>query len=368
MNGFAEKGSAKIGLWLLERERILVSQMQASMLSTLQEQASSLGRRRQDQAAETFRRGIELLRRAVQQQLRQGELLEQARQVFLKAHQLAPSQPEPYLGLSYLLILFQSWSKALGCLQKLLALAPEHPEAQELLAFVKAQLRPVASPRPTASPSVSAPDVAIDALRAPVRRVRSIERQANESEKTIENETEAWQADDELSYDIVSRRILSLARECMGEAPEISLVAAELEENEQLIARLREQFQDLSADVRTLSQEEDTLPLSRQLVPIEKALHRHEQMLSASRRQQGLAVELRALETEVAQMAQLLRQGPEPADCEQRLETWLDRCDHFADSLDAFEKAQQDISGLLGLYNKLVRSLEQVQDLVEELP
>jgi tetratricopeptide (TPR) repeat protein len=300
------------------------------------------------QNAEKFTdQGLALLAQVLQQTqvADQKTKLMDAFDLFVKALSSQRTQPEPYIGIAFVLILVGNFTKATKYVKEAQRLAPKHPDVAILFEMIqdlqlKARIPAPTSPQTTIRPSKT--EIKIERLDY-----------------------------DEL-YDQLEMQIITEVRLMMQDSQAIPSPSCE----EQQFKKLKEQYasllnlyENIQRQCQIVEQEIDISDLEKQLKPFTINLARFENALKISndlhQLKENLCTQLDQVNTLLAEIKEYQR-TEDLLIAEENLEILLDNCDLYANQLDEAESKKYRVQILLNLYENMIAQMESLQDLLDE--
>jgi tetratricopeptide (TPR) repeat protein len=310
--------------------------MDFSAIASIQQTRQQLESRRQNQAEALMKSAFEAMRKAFDPQSgrQKRQFLQAALEAFGNALQQQRSNPEIYIGLAYLLISMQEFSQAHNYLSEGQRLAPNHPDIEQMLAYLKQRSERIQTKPVVSTGEANPPD-------------------------SIQSED----AFDELYDKVESQLQTALAgiqREVLPAKP--TLVLSQSPTLAQLFGHYQQLSQSLQRDLRILHSEFDTAPLEQQLARLNAFLKRCQGLLAAAEELKQLYQALQGFRAEVKGLIQAFS----PSAALPPVDDLLDRCDAFADQLDEYERKGYALKELLECYEAVVEDLENLQNLIDE--
>ncbi len=305
--------------------------MQLKELASLQHKAKSLTDARHAKAQKLADQGLLLLAEAYRQGFREKRLLSQAHQQFLQALQQHRQNLTPYLGLAYLRALLGDQELAKKYLRAAMQIDAQHPEVQGLFLLLSGAKPP--PPLQTSGPA------------------------ANQ----IDLDHVAEQLESKLLQ--ISSRLAKLKPQ-LG----LSLDLEQVLDWRQTAVSLNHSLKETEHAFSELETELDVPGLRARQAACEQLCNQMIQTCRASSLAQSLNQEQEESLQAVSKASAQLNSGQlSEAECEQLIESLLDRCDQFADRLDAFENEGYTISTLLAGYKRFMAAIEALRNQLEEL-
>lgn len=300
------------------------------------------------QNAEKFTdQGLALLAQALKQTqvANQKTLLMDAFDLFVKALSSQRTQPEPYIGIAFVLILIGNFTKATKYVKEAQRLAPKHPDVALLFEMIKNLQLKGRIPAPTSPQTTIRPS------------------------KT-ENKIERLDYDE--LYDQLEMQIITEVRLMMQDSQAIPSPTCE----ERQFKKLKEQYtsllnlyENIQRQCQIVEQEIDISDLEKQLKPFTINLARFENALKISndllQLNENLCTQLDKVNTLLAEIKEYQR-AEDLLIAEENLEILLDNCDLYANQLDEAESKKYRVQILLNLYENMIAQMESLQDLLDE--
>jgi len=307
-----------------------------SAIASIQQTRQQLENRRQNQAEALMKTAFEAMRKAFDPNSgrQKRQFLQAALEAFGNALQQQRSNPEIYIGLAYLLISMQEFAQAYNYLQEGQRLAPDHPDIEQMLTYLKQRSERIQT-KPVANTGESY------------------------SAEPLPGEDEY----DELYDKVESQLQTALAgiqREVLPAKPTLAL--SQSPTLAQLLAHYQQLSQSLQRDLRILHSEFDTAPLEQQMARLNVFLKRCQGLLAGAKELTLLYQALQGFRAEVKGLIQAFS----PAAALPPVDDLLDRCDAFADQLDEYERKGYVLKELLESYEAVVEDLENLQNLIDE--
>ena len=327
--------------------------MDLNQLTDIQQKKAKQGQERALVSSAACDAGFQCLASAfkAENSVRSRQLLMQAYDSFQNALELQRTNPEPYVGLSYLLTTMEQYDNALVYLEEAGRLCPTYPNIQVMRQSIETAKQKKDKQRRTLTSTAKTPR-----LEPPAPKFKPIV-PAGLDYDSLYDQTENQ----------IGQRVHQIMRENrLPLSPTIN--SKELE----LILGQRKQWlkwqQEIRNTLNTLDQEIDISPLQLQLKPFEMMLRRYTQFIEASQRLIDLKQRIR---DESALVLSQIREGQGVADpsdvaiLRENLESILDQCDKIADQMDAVEAMGFDNSVLMADYDKLIRYVEALQEEID---
>ncbi|MGE3725013.1 MAG: tetratricopeptide repeat protein [Candidatus Sericytochromatia bacterium] len=310
--------------------------MDFSAIASIQQTRQQLENRRQNQAEALMKSAFEAMRKAFDPHSgrQKRQFLQAALEAFGNALQQQRSNPEIYIGLAYLLISMQEFAQAYNYLQEGQRLAPDHPDIQQMLAYLtqrseRIQTKPVAH-----------------------------------THEAYSGEPHQGEDDYDELYDKVESQLQTalagIQREVLPLQPNLAL--SQSPALAQLLRHYQQLAQSLQRDLRVLHSEFDTAPLEQQMVRLNIFLKRCQGLLAGAEELKQLYQALQGFRSEVKRQIQAFS----PTAALPPVDDLLDRCDAFADQLDEYERKGYALKELLECYEAVVEDLENLQNLIDE--
>ncbi|MEZ0373489.1 MAG: hypothetical protein ACAI44_30650 [Candidatus Sericytochromatia bacterium] len=311
--------------------------MDLQALASLEKKNSGSASQRHATARDLIRLGVECLHEAAADDYQDSTLLAEACEHLLEAIRHNRSDPDAYVGMGYLLWIAGEHTEALLYLSEAVLLDPQNTDARTLVEFNQ------------------------QALRAP----RSAERLAG----LVAPSRLAVPAEDEFDrrYDALEDRIKEELRQLAARKPDAFAVTNDrfrVERMERHFGAMIQTHAELEAELTIVGQEIDCEGLQRKLKPLEIALKRVCDVLNRC----WMLIELQdSLAFHNAWLKRQLGLGAGlPADfSHERFHRLLNDCDHLADLLDGLEHGGEDVTHLIGAYERLVAHVGDLQDRVD---
>jgi len=327
--------------------------MDLSQLSRIQSKKAKLVQERSQNASAACDLGFQCLANAFQPENRvqSRQLLIQAYDAFQQALEQQRTNPEPYVGLSYLLTSMEQYDNALVYLEEANRLCPSYPNLQAMFRSITEAQQHKAKLRRQQSGAAK-----VDRSKPPVPPFKPSEPQP---------------IDYDALYDQTLNLIVQRVHKIMGEnrlPHHPTLNSKELELLSIQRKNWRKWHKEVQSNLDILDQEIDVSPLQLQLKPFELLLKRYSDFIVAS--QLLIELKLRIRDESVLVLAQI-REGQgvvDPSDVailQENLESILDQCDKMADQLDQIEALGFDNSMVLADYEKLIRYVEALQEAID---
>ena len=280
----------------------------------------------------------------------QKPFLLQACDAFSEGIRFQRTNPEPYVGFAYVLLLIGNTDKAIGYIQEAQRLEPDHADIGLLLLEWKRQT----SPKPAAGKATSNQPPAARPVSAPAGPAMAA-------------------IDYDALYDKLELQIMSEVRALMN-APLVeakpSIEVGHISELEQQIKAIQKQLASFERQLKVIDEEIDIVELSLKLKPIEVMLRRYQKARQVSGILTSLCQDITEQYRLAHQMLQESRLSTDAEDvpiAEENLEVLLDRIDSFANCLDELEAQGHDIEAALQRYNRLLAVLEDLQETLDDL-
>ncbi|MGE3724723.1 MAG: hypothetical protein AB7I41_04180 [Candidatus Sericytochromatia bacterium] len=300
------------------------------------------------QNAEKFTdQGLALLAQVLQQTqvANQKKQLMDAFDLFVKALSSQRTQPEPYIGIAFVLILIGNFTKATKYVKEAQRLAPKHPDVALLFEMIQNLQLKARIPVPATS----------QATIRPTKTEIKIER-----------------LDYDELYDQLEMQIITEVRLMMQDSQTIPSPSCE----ERQFKKLKEQYacllnlyENIQRQCQIVEQEIDISDLEKQLKPFTINLARFENALKISndlhQLKENLYTQLDQINTLIAEIKEYQR-VEDYLNAEENLEILLDNCDLYANQLDEAESKKYTVQILLNLYENMIAQMEILQDLLDE--
>ncbi|PKL75067.1 MAG: hypothetical protein CVV27_17290 [Candidatus Melainabacteria bacterium HGW-Melainabacteria-1] len=273
-----------------------------------------------------YQTGMQILLQAQLDAFKDLSRLQQASDHFLAAIRHHHRNPDPYIGMAYLLHLLEDAPGALRYLSEALRVDPGNQSAYSLQLAIQEQAAQSLERQPEQPPPDS--DLAYDQLE-----------------------------------DLISREIRLISS---YPPPRASLDPEQVLELESRFEQLSQNFGLIQAQIEIQSQELDLLSLQSRLRPIETRIKGFEQALSQSRLMLALNQEMeQEYEATLCLSQYLLYQSPETARLQ--LESTLDTCDEVADQINRLDAAGAATEALEVSYHKLKAVVLHLQESIDEM-
>lgn len=304
-----------------------LTQIKAQM-GLLQEQQSQVGQRRQQEAETALLEGLAAFEQALEGELSQPEVLKYACRRLIEAMRLNHRDERPCLALAFLFLSIEDIEAAGDYLMLARQLDYENPLA-----------------------------LALDQMLRAIRQ----------------GETPAAEAftEEEIDYDELYQQVLNQIEKQLawlaGQVPpQVSLQKERIRLYEQIVQRLHTQQSNLQQQIEQVDTEIETGELIQQLKQLESRLLDYRAALQQSQRLSELEAGLLAAEVEL----QALMKRPEALAAE--LEAVYDRCDVFADELEALGVEEMKSRGLgvgsvLESYERYVALAQTAGDYLDDI-
>ncbi len=272
--------------------------------------------------------------------------------------------PEAYIGFAFVLVAINNPAKALGYVKEAQRLQPDHPDVAPLLEAIQNKISQKAA-QPSRSDAITR-DGSLEGLNLAGSAALGLPAQAQTA--LASNDVDLDELYDQTEIEIMTDIKLLMTQNLLN--PAISIQpAAQLKLAQQLM-ELQGRKHYFDQQLKRIDQEIDTDELSLKLKPLEQAIRRYEKALDLSKELAGLSAEILAQDQLTQQILQEIRTSIEPADIpivEENLEILLDQTDLFANRLDAYEAQGVQAQESIQAYNKLLKSVEELQDALEDL-
>lgn len=270
--------------------------------------------------------GFCCLMAAEEQGFRAPDLLKKAADAFGISVQYNRKNPQPLMGLAYLFLLVKDPRSAAPYLAQAAQLAPDHPDLIVLNHWLLGK-----SPD---QPAESASDLQSDQ-----------------------------------HYEEIERLISASVQQYLQLHPLPSIEPQlYLRLQEQQVA-LRQRCESLHAQLNAVQTNNESFGLEYQLKPLWEKLKAFEVAVQISREYVSL---VKSIQTDISVVEDFnlrLQLRAEEAllnELEQKLESWLDRCDAIADQLDDYDRQGFEISQVEKYYQSLCQKIEYLQESVED--
>lgn len=310
--------------------------MDLQLLSNLETKTFSLAQQRHDEAAELTRDGMLCLLEARDEGFTDPELLAEACEYLLDAIRHNRNDPDPYIGMGYLLWLIGESAEAAPYLLEALHLDPGNSDATQLLELTRQPL--ATAPQPQAPPPIAVePELDYDRLY-------------DELEAYITREVQQLSALPPKAFAITDQR-------------------ERIERMERRFETLSQTQAEIQASLAAVEEEIDCSELRQKLRPFDVLLKRCGASLSRSweliQLQEVIAGHSRWLQRELGRFE--ARNGELPEDFSQeRFEALLGDCDALADQLDALEQEGLEAGELITAYERLAQQVTILQELLDQ--
>lgn len=303
-----------------------------------------MAQQRHDVAADLINRGFAALITAQQEDFANRERLIEASELLIEAIRQQRSNPDPYIGVGYMLWLVGEYQESISYLQEALSFDPENADAHHLLAQMS-QSRP--APQPAAAPQ-------------PVYK------------QAVHESDEGEEPDYDDLYDQAESLITQSVQQVSGIGPQAFSVSDErfvIEKMERKYKSLAQIQKDIIKRIEFVEAEIDCDELRSRLRPFDVFLERCRQTLAKSWQQVELGqvindhilwlkVELDRFGTAHHNQMSDLNQ--------ERFECLLGDCDTLADQLDQLEQEGQNVTSLIQAYEQLAGYVGDMQDLLDQ--
>lgn len=298
-------------------------------LSTLTQSAvAARNDQRQQLSGEEFLAGMQILLQAQQDHFRDLGRLKLASDHFLAAIRSQHRNPDPYIGMAYLLHLVDDDASALNYLHEALRVDPGNQSAYSLQMAIQEAAATPDQDQPAAGLHIGDADLAYDQLE-----------------------------------DLIHREIQLMSA---FPPPQATTDPQRYTEIEDQYEQLRQLSGLIDEQLATLEQDLDLVALHARLQPIANRLKLYERVLQASRQM----VDLRRSMTDEVETTRCLSQFlvyQPPGIARAQLESTLDACDEIADAVNALEAKGTDIHELEADYAQLNAAVLHLQDAIDEM-
>ena len=302
--------------------------MKLNLMESVLDQKQALAERRLQKAKESYQFALGCLREAKANGFRDKTLLSRACDALFLAIQTNRTDPEPLVSLAYLMLLVQENKRAMTYLKRALELAPGHADAQKLLDYL------VAGPAPAPAQTALAPELPLWPDEGP--------------------------QDYDLLYEQCEQVMMGQFKQLMSKPqPQLALSQEALQELVTGVQQLESILEQIQRQLRVIDQEIEISELKYKLKPLNTYQQRQSRLLADSR------IALQLLENISQDRRQVLAAlrpvnpsrlaGPD-------IDGLLDRCDRYADQIDAFENQAYAIAPLVSAYEEMVALLQEYQD------
>lgn len=314
----------------------------ALQLAELARQAQAEGsQRRQEQAEKWCEKGFRLLAQASQAGFADSGQLEKALEAFFRASQQMRRMVEPYVGISYILLLLGQAGEARHYLRQALIYNPDHQDAQRLYSFVQEQASTLQ------------------------------DSQAHELPTLGSLNSSHLNADDyDQLYDQVESEIQQKVHQLLSqtEPAQPTLKPALLERYRQTLTTLSEFYAQVQTQISIIDQEIETADLRAGLRPLEQMLKRYQVLCQLSEHFMHIYQHINSQLQQIESLQQQLQTTPEHSLAlhESSLENFFDSCDKIADQLDNLDAEGHSIQVLEGPYAELLNKLETLRDALDD--
>lgn len=315
--------------------------MDLSTIAKIQKKTTSMAQQRHDVAANLISRGFAALQAAQQEDFANRGRLVEAAELLTEAIRHQRSNPDPYVGLGYILWLVGEYQESIAYLQEALVFDPDNQDAHDLLDRMSQS-------RPTVS---SALPVYIQAKSA-------------------------FDDEEEPDYDALYDQVESLITQIVQQVSSLGPTAFTISDERFVIEKMERKYkgfvqthQDILERIEFVEAEIDCDDLRTRLRPLNVFLDRCRQTLAKSWQLVELEQVLNGHITWMKdELARCDAAGPSWADNfnQQRFDCLLGDCDALADQLDLFEQEGQNITGLIQIYEHLAGYVSAMQDLLDQ--
>lgn len=285
----------------------------------LQHKLNQMTHHRKEESGDHYSRGIECLLLAEDDDFQDRALLLEACDCFMDAIRYNRQHTEAYVAMAYLLGLIGNPEQALDYTNEALRIDPEHADIPVLIRYLKGTPE---HPQPKTVP--------LD--NTPLGRMQA--------------------------------RINGVLEELAAE--NLNAIAPAL--NELMVQRLAEKAQYWQAQCATLQQEIQALRdpqgnfLKAQLHPLQAHSDRYQTAWQYSQHMAELAEQLQENNAQVDAALAALAAGDAVPDTQNYVNTLLDNCDYFAETIEQWENAGWNVKSLNRQYETLCDQLEVLQD------
>ncbi|PIQ27006.1 hypothetical protein COW36_16150 [bacterium (Candidatus Blackallbacteria) CG17_big_fil_post_rev_8_21_14_2_50_48_46] len=319
--------------------------MDFEQISKIQKTRQDLEKKRQENAEKALENAFQKMAEAFEQShpSKKKACLLDACEAFAEALKQQRSNPEIYIGMAYLLITLHEHAQALNYLQEAERLAPQHPDIHKMRDYL--------AHRPQTNKTQPQAHALVSASLSPLQKQAS------------ENLSEA---DFDRLYEETETQLQTLLKAIQAEKMPLraTLEIAQTPDLKNRYQHYLEQTNILKSDLDLLDQEFEISELEQNFSLLNIFLKRCQKLLSESAELLCLYTDLKALLGRVtAQLKSLTAPNTPLPDCE----SLLDQCDSLADRLDELENKGYELTALLAVYEKIVESLEDLQNNLDEL-
>lgn len=317
--------------------------MNLNNLNQLQQAAASKQvNRRHEDAQKQIDQGYDLYLSAQKQGFSNKELLKQAFSIFIRAIQLNRRNPESYLGAAMILTLVSDFKSANLYLDAVDDIDPDNESSRFLRKKIKELIKKQRETPKSSMPGRPKPEYVA-------------------SQEEIDYDS---------LYDQVEEMIFSLVKVAME-----SLPSKPTEDPRMLKSFLKKHkhvknvHQEILSHLEVVDEEIDIGELQQTMKPVEASLRRFELTVSLSKALGRLLMRLTEEIETVKSFADEAQKTEDPQDVpvlEENLEALLDNCDSIADELDGFDEKGVQANKTEEKYEKLVKEIEKLQDVVDD--
>lgn len=297
-------------------------------MGLLQEQQDQVGGRRHQESETALLEGLAAFERALETELAQPDLLKFACRRLIEAMRLNSRDERPCLGLAFLFLSIEDIDAAGDYLMLARQLDYENPLA-----------------------------LALDEMLRALRKGEPAAASVNQEQELDY---------DELYHQVLEQIEKQLAWLAGQLPPQVSLQKERIRLYEQIVQRLSSQQSRLRAQIAQVDAEIETGDLVHQLKQLEARLLDYRAALQQSQRLAEIETALTAAETELQAMIK------HPKDLLAAMDGIYDRCDRFADTLEALgvEALQAQgfaVGSLLERYERYVALAQTAGDFLDDL-
>lgn len=267
-------------------------------------------------------------------EFRDKELLKQASELFIKAIRFRRTDPEPYVGLAYLLLLVRDFDGAEAYLREALRHDRNLEDAHKLMEYLQQKRKEPASATATMQDfsGLSRDNIDYDHL-----------------------------------YDQVELQIYTQVRLAMEyQPPDPGADSEQIAQLQQKLGEFQKAHQHLLKQLKVVDEEIDISDLQRTMRPFEIQLRRMEKALETTDTFARLHSRIDGLMKEISAVLPTLGSSPS-AQHDQHVEQIMDACDQIADEIDTLEAKNYPTASLESAYGFLAMLVEQYRDAVDEL-
>lgn len=319
------------------------------VLSDCEGQLQHLTRERHQRAEAQYRLGVEALQQAQASGFADRQALQQATQNLLEALQKNRRNPQPYLMMTYLLMLLGDYPRARRYLREALRLEPGHPTALQLQAGLEE----------VQQQNVSPADLQAQAERASAYRARQPQLGSQAPLEPLDPEALYEQTEQALSTQL--RSWLQARHNPLPtlDTAELAAIITQQEQLDKQLTNFRQQLTLLEADT-------DTQPLYKLLQPLEALQRRYRRAGELSASFAGFLADTAAATAQAQHLLAALNDasagGPALEQLLDVCDALADRLDALADRLDALADQKVDILPIKPPYKHLLALVGHIQD------